>query len=335
MVQCNIEVQRNWKPRYYKPDEGLIILTDHITRFYGCQLARSNDGFPSIDDSWSTRDPLEAIGPLKECMPRDAFRDMYRCMHFNDDFDEESPDEWSDVYFDKKHSSPATERHRKKFSNVEDTICQRWKEYINFGMWVTFDESRVAGWYNSAMTIGPEPKPIRTDATIHSLCVSKGDLAGYKLHARTYGGASDESLCVKRNDTVTTQKIVTLLDTFLDAFKGKGYYVTMDSVYMGDTMGQIGREEWKINMVGTAQTNRTGAPAAADVQKLKVGTYESIFWQHRMLNLCYVVWSDNNKVKTLSNFHSPVVLEVGLGMLHKMRVDRKRDRDKKCHVLCK
>jgi hypothetical protein len=63
----------------------------------------------------------------------------------------------------------------------------------------------------------------------------------------------------------------------------------MDSAYMGDTMGQIGREEWKINMVGTAQTNRTGAPAAADVQKLKAGTYESIFWQHRMLNLCYVV----------------------------------------------
>jgi hypothetical protein len=189
MVQCNIEVQRNWKPRYYKPDEGLIILTDYIARFYGCQLARSNNGFPSIDNSWSTRDPLEANGPLKECMLCDAFRDMYRYMLFNDDFDEESPDEWSDVYFDKKHSSPATARHRKKIIDVEDAICQRWKEYVNFGMWVTFDESRVAGWYNSAMTIGPELKPIRTGATIHSLCVSKGDLAGYKLHARTYGGA--------------------------------------------------------------------------------------------------------------------------------------------------
>jgi hypothetical protein len=211
MVQRNIEVQRNWKPRYYKPDEGLIILTDHIARFYGCQLARSNDGFSaSNDNSLSTRDPLEAIGPLKECMPRDAFRDMYCCMHFNDDFDEESPDEWSDVYFDKKHSLPATARHRKKFSDVEDTICQRWMEYVNFGMWVTFDESRFAGWYNSTMTIGPEPKPIRTGATIHSLCVSKGDLAGYKLHARTYGGASDETLCVKRNDTITTQKFVTV-----------------------------------------------------------------------------------------------------------------------------
>jgi len=134
---------------------------------------------------------------------------------------------------------------------------------------------------------------------------------------------------LKRNNTVTTQKFVTLLDTFLNAFKGKGHCVTMDSAYMGDTIGQIGREGWKINMVGTAQTNRMGAPAAADVHKLKVGTYESIFWQHRMLNLCYVVWSDNNKVKTLSNIYSPDVLEVGLGMLRKMRnVDGKRDRDK-------
>ena len=49
-----------------------------------------------------------------------------------------------------------------------------------------------------------------------------------------------------------------------------------------------------------------------------------------MLNLCYVyvVWLDNNKVKMLSNFHSPDVLEVGLGMLHKTRVDGKRDRAK-------
>ena len=77
---------------------------------------------------------------------------------------------------------------------------------------------------------------------------------------------------------------------FLDVFKGKGHCVMTDSAYKGDTMGQIGQEKWKINMVGTAQTNRTGAPAAADVQKLKVGTYESIFWQQRMLNLCYVVW---------------------------------------------
>ncbi len=102
MLKCN------WKPQYYKPDKGTIILTDHIARFYGCQLVQSNNGFPSIDDSWSTQDPLEAIGPLKESMPCDAFRDMYCCMHFTDNFDKESLDEWSDVYFDEKHTLPTT-----------------------------------------------------------------------------------------------------------------------------------------------------------------------------------------------------------------------------------
>ena len=106
----------NWKPQYYKPDEGTIILTDHIAPFYGFQRARSNDGFPSINSSWSTRDPTEAIGPLKESMPHDAFRDMYHCMHFADDFDEESLDEWSDVYFDEKHSTPMTAWHYKKLA---------------------------------------------------------------------------------------------------------------------------------------------------------------------------------------------------------------------------
>jgi hypothetical protein len=35
----------------------------------------------------------------------------------------------------------------------------------------------------------------------------------------------------------------------------------MDSAYMGDAMCQVGYEEWGINMVGTCQTDRTGAVA--------------------------------------------------------------------------
>ena len=62
---------------------------------------------------------------------------------------------------------------------------------------------------------------------------------------------------MKHNNTVTTQKNVSLLDTFLNVFKEKGHCVMMDSAYKGDTMGQIGQEKWKINMVGSAQTNRT------------------------------------------------------------------------------
>ena len=42
---------------------------------------------------------------------------------------------------------------------------------------------------------------------------------------------------------------------------------------------------WKINMVGMAQSNRTGANVKNIVDKLKIGTYESHFWQHESLNL--------------------------------------------------
>jgi len=118
-------VPHNWKPWYYKPHRALLWMP-------ACVIER----WISIknNDSWSTWDPLEAIGPLKECMPCGAFRYMYCCMHFNDDFDNESPDEWSDVYSDKKHPLPATARHRKKISNVEDaTICQKWWKILECG----------------------------------------------------------------------------------------------------------------------------------------------------------------------------------------------------------
>jgi len=65
---------------------------------------------------------------------------------------------------------------------------------------------------------------------------------------------------------------VNLQSILLDAFKGKGHCVTMDSAYMGDIMAQIGREEWKINMVRTAQSNRTGASVKDVIDKMKVGT---------------------------------------------------------------
>jgi hypothetical protein len=161
-----------------------------------------------------------------------------------------------------------------KNSDVEDAICQRWKEYVNFGMWVTFVKSRVIGWYNSAITIGPEPT-IRTGATIHSLYVLKGNLADYKLHARTYGGESNKSLCAKHKNTVTTQRICDAVGYFPQCIQEKRILCDDDSVYTGETLGQISQEEWKIIMVGTAQTNHTGAPAVAEVQKLKVGTYEA------------------------------------------------------------
>jgi hypothetical protein len=54
--------------------------------------------------------------------------------------------------------------------------------------------------------------------------------------------------------------------------------MTMDSAYMGDIMGQIGRDVWKMNLLGTCQSNRVGCgpTAAAAKSELKIGTYESI-----------------------------------------------------------
>ena len=51
--------------------------------------------------------------------------------------------------------------------------------------------------------------------------------------------------------TVTKLKMVSLYDFMLDPFKHKGHCVVMDSAYMRDAMCQVGREEWKINMVGS------------------------------------------------------------------------------------
>ena len=91
--------------------------------------------------------------------------------------------------------------------------------------------------------MGPEPKPIRTVAMLHSLCVTFGLLRTYKLHVRTYGGKYDDDLGHTTVHTGTIQKWVNLLDEMLGDFKGKGHYVTMDLAYVEDISAQVGREE--------------------------------------------------------------------------------------------
>ena len=60
----------------------------------------------------------------------------------------------------------------------------------------------------------------------------------------------------------------------LNNFKNSGHCVTMDSAYMGNIMTMIGRNVWRINMVGTAQGNNTSA------KSMKKGTYNSVCWRH-------------------------------------------------------
>ena len=87
------------------------------------------------------------------------------------------------------------------------------------------------------MTCGPKPKPIRTGATLYTLCVTHGPLSTYKVFAWVYGGAKDEDLSNKKHaNTSNLQKWVNLYNIMLDSFKGKGLYVIMDSAYMNDIM---------------------------------------------------------------------------------------------------
>ena len=204
---------------------------------------------------------------------------------------------WEDVAQDARYEpSPEVARHRKKYEHIEDGFNWRWKEIVNFGRWITADESRVAGWYKSGITIGPEPKPIRTGATIHSICVTHGDLATFKLQCRVYGGKHDEDLNVTHPNTASTQKWVNLYNEMLHDFKDKGMCVTLDSAYSGDILFQIARDVWSINMVGTCQSDRSGGGALGKDEKksMKIGSYESMMYQHRVKNLVYAMWADNS-----------------------------------------
>ena len=144
-------------------------------------------GWPSYDETWSTRESLLEIGVCTDSMPKGAMQDMNRCMHFTDNWEEEDG-EWESTYPNSKVESPPTSKHWMKFCIIEDAFNEAWRLHIVFGRDLTFDESRIAGWYLSLITIGPEPKPICTGATVHSMCVTFGPLATYMIRMRTYGG---------------------------------------------------------------------------------------------------------------------------------------------------
>ncbi len=78
----------------------------------------------------------------------------------------------------------------------------------------------------------------------------------------------------------------------LVAYKNNGHCVTMDSGYMGKMMVMIGRDMWRINMVGTTQANHTGADIDC-TKSMKKGMYVAICWQHVWRLLCFAVWSNN------------------------------------------
>ena len=146
------------------------------------------------------------------------------------------------MYLDKKVESLATTKHRVKFGMVEDAFNKRWKELVTYRLHITFDKNRVAGWYKSSITIGPEPKPIRTGATLSTFDVRYvWPLATYKLHVCTCSGREDEEMnrITKNVEGNSKQKFINLL-VFFANFMGCGHIATMASAYMGELAAQVG-----------------------------------------------------------------------------------------------
>jgi hypothetical protein len=310
------------------------IPADNIARFFGYQLVRAIKSLPSVDNCWSTRKALDAVGTAKESMPCGAFSDMQRCMHFADNWEEKERDVWNDYFTDVKVESPTEVAHHcRKFAIIEDAFNEQWKEAVIFRQQLTMDESRMPSWYHGPITQGPEPKPVRTGATMHTVCVTDGPLATYKLHTWTFRGKTDGDLQSHHINTITMQKWVNSMSVFLDDFKGKSHCVTMDSAYMGDIMAQIGRNEWKLNMVGTSQSNQMGTNVKDVIVKMKPGMYELCFWQHNTKKMVYAAWSDNAVVKTLSNHHCANVLVAG-GLMQRRKDDSGSRRMHQMPVLC-
>ena len=88
---------------------------------------------------------------------------------------------------------------------------------------------------------------------MYSVCAMFGSLATYKLFVLVYGRKPDGDIDGRHQNTETMQKWINLYSIMLDAFKGQGHCITMDSAYMGDIMALFGRHKWLINMVGTSK----------------------------------------------------------------------------------
>jgi hypothetical protein len=78
----------DYKPCHYKLEEDRVVLGSHVAQLFGVQIARILRGFPSIEDTWPTRENLFAIIMAVESIPWAVFQDINQCLHFDDDWDE-------------------------------------------------------------------------------------------------------------------------------------------------------------------------------------------------------------------------------------------------------
>ena len=179
-----LKPEKRFVPRFFHPilNEGadnnkkIDIEPHHVERLYGVMMAGILQGDASIKDMYSTRSWFKHNAPAVDSMPRDCLQDLTWLLHFVDDWEIEEDENWDDTFYyphyDNHEDDDVTDDtapHRVKFGIIETEYVKRWQQCVKFGWWITANESRLAGWYHSGMTIGPDDKPIRTGATLHSL----------------------------------------------------------------------------------------------------------------------------------------------------------------------
>jgi hypothetical protein len=69
-------------------------------------------------------------------------------------------------------------------------------------------------------------------------------------------------------------------------------------------------------------------------KEIEIGSHESLIYQHNTKPLLYCVWGDNNFVKTLSNFHSPVILRGAMKRKKRNRQTKRRREREQSDVNC-
>ena len=111
-------------------------------------MSRYQSGNKSIEDIWSTRSVHKANGPIEKQITKDSFKDLCRCMHFADDWEQED-EGWDEKYdYTRESIAQGTANNQRKFGMPKDGYNSRWQAMVNFGIRMTDDESRIAGWYH-------------------------------------------------------------------------------------------------------------------------------------------------------------------------------------------
>jgi hypothetical protein len=88
------------------------------------------------------------------------------------------------------------------------------------GMALTHDKSHIAGWYKSKITCGPEPKPIQTCMTPHSMALLFGILLQDINFTRVYSAGRTMKIWCYDN-CASIQKWINLMSLMLGEYKIK------------------------------------------------------------------------------------------------------------------